>query len=94
MNDSISEIINGDEMGVKFNVWLARDPKAPLNPTDEELKSCSYYFNGDKEKWKNDPSHIELFWQRNFYPSIYMVANDLYEKGLIEKGDYTINIDW
>ncbi len=30
MNDSIPEIINGDEMGVKFDVWLARDPKQPI----------------------------------------------------------------
>jgi hypothetical protein len=27
MNDSIPEVINGEEMGVKFNVWLDRDPE-------------------------------------------------------------------
>ena len=37
---------------------------------------------------------IGLWWERNFYPNIYTVANDLFEKGLIEKGDYIINIDW
>lgn len=37
---------------------------------------------------------LELFWQRNFYPSLEMVAQDLYEKGLIPAGEYTINIDW
>jgi hypothetical protein len=31
MNDSISEIVNGDEMGVKFRTWLARDPKQGFN---------------------------------------------------------------
>lgn len=35
-----------------------------------------------------------LFWERNFYPALQVVANDLYKKGLIEKGDYVINIDW
>jgi len=35
-----------------------------------------------------------LFWDRNFYPDIHTVANDLYNKGLIEAGDYTIDIDW
>lgn len=35
-----------------------------------------------------------LFWERNFYPSLDMVANDLYEKGLIEAGSYMIVIDW
>jgi hypothetical protein len=37
---------------------------------------------------------LELWWKRNFYPHIEMIANDLYNKGLIEAGDYVINIDW
>lgn len=37
---------------------------------------------------------LRLWWERNFYPDIQMIANDLYEKGLIEKGDYIIEIDW
>ena len=41
-----------------------------------------------------DSSWISLFWERNFYPDVQMVANDLYERGLIEAGDYIINIDW
>ncbi len=45
------------------------------------------------EKW-NSPSAIPMWWQRNFYPCIDMIANDLYNKGLLPKGDYTINIDW
>ena len=98
MNDSIPEIINDeDNMGVKFNTWLQRDPNAPLNPTDEELSKCSYYW-GKSEKdaleWKTSISHINLFWERNFYPDLQTVANDLYEKGLLEKGDYGIEIDW
>ena len=34
------------------------------------------------------------WWERNFYPDIQMVANDLHKKGLLEKGRYTIDIDW
>ena len=75
MNDSIPKVINGNEMGVKFAVWLTSDPKE---------------WNGDA----GDRMFVDMFWERNFYPSIYMVANDLYEKGLIEKGNYTIDIDW
>lgn len=30
MNDVIPEIINGEEMGVKFSKWLERDPKQPV----------------------------------------------------------------
>lgn len=77
MNDSIPEIVNGNEMGVKFKVWLERDPNQKL------------------EIYKNTPEGgIILFWERNFYPDIYTVANDLHSKGLIEAGDYVINIDW
>ena len=75
MNDSIPEIINGEEMGVKFATWLARDPKQPL-------------------KNKEDNRFIDLFWERNFYPNLHTIANDLHSKGLIEAGDYRINIDW
>jgi hypothetical protein len=97
MHDSIPEIINGNKMGVKFQVWLDRDPKQPLNPSKEELKKCNYYWGETEEdeiEWKKDESHINLFWERNFYPDLQMVANDLHKKGLIEAGDYIIDIDW
>lgn len=42
----------------------------------------------------NDKLSTQLFWHRNFYPDIYTLAKDLYEKGLIEPGDYIININW
>lgn len=77
MHDSIPEVVNGDEMGVKFDVWLARDPKEPLKDED------------DNSEWT-----IALFWERNFYPDIQTVANDLHKKGLIEAGEYDIKIDW
>lgn len=76
--NTIEEKVNGDEMGVSFEAWLARDPKQPLNTTD---------------RWDREHG-LPLFWQRNFYPSIDMVLNDLHAKGLIEAGDYTIDIDW
>lgn len=78
MHNDIPEEVNGEDMGVKFTTWLARDPKEPLK--DEK--------DGDVE-WM-----IEMFWERNFYPSIHTLANDLYDKGLIEAGEYTIEIDW
>ena len=37
---------------------------------------------------------LEMWWERNFYPTIDMIINDLYEKGLVEAGNYQINIDW
>lgn len=75
MNDSIPEVINGSEMGVKFDVWLKRNPNE---------------WNGSP----SDKNFLDLFWARNFYPDLQTVANDLHKKGLVEAGDYTINIDW
>jgi len=77
MHDEIPEKVNGDEMGVKFAVWLARDPKQLLKNKE------------DQDDWS-----LDLFWSRNFYPDLQTVANDLYSRGLIEAGDYIINIDW
>lgn len=37
---------------------------------------------------------LRLWWERNFYPDVQMVANDLHAKGLLEAGTHTILIDW
>lgn len=79
MHDEIPEIVNGPEQGVKFAKWLERDPKQPLKDEKE----------GREDQWA-----IDLWWERNFYPCIGTVANDLHKKGLLEAGDYLINIDW
>ena len=50
----------------------------PKKPLPDEL-----------EDWE-----LNLWWKRNFYPSIEMVANDLHKRGLLESGEYVINIDW
>ena len=71
---SIPDVINGNEMGVSFAAWLARDPTE---------------WNGDKNK-----RFLDLFWQRNFYPHVEMVLNDLHAKGLVKAGDSVIEIDW
>lgn len=79
MNDSIPEIVNGEEMGVKFSTWLVRNPLQLLS--SEDNKSQPY-------------QRLELWWHRNFYPDIQSVANDLHSRGLIDAGEYVINIDW
>ena len=77
-NDSIPEVVNGDKMGVSFKAWLERDPKQRLNTDDQ---------------WDREHG-LNLFWERNFYPELQTVANDLYNKGILEAGEYGINIDW
>ena len=77
VNDEIPEVVNGNKMGVKLAVWLARDPKQKLPDPDEQEDYC-----------------LELFWHRNFYPDQDTLANDLHSKGLIDAGEYCIEIDW
>lgn len=77
-NDTVPEEINHPEMGVSFKAWLSRDPKQPLS-TDED----------GKKSWG-----ISMWWHRNFYPDVQMIANDLHAKGLLPSGEYIINIDW
>jgi len=51
----------------------------------------------DPKEWNGDPkdqTYIDMFWERNFYPDVQMVANDLHSKGLIPAGNYVIDIDW
>lgn len=80
MHDEIPEEVNGEQMGVKFATWLARDPKQPVGPEDDSCRAAQW--------------NIDIFWQRNFYPDFQTVANDLHAKGLIDGGEYTIIIDW
>ncbi len=43
----------------------------------------------DQESWS-----LNIWWERNFYPHVDMIINDLHSKGLLEAGDYEIDIDW
>lgn len=45
--------------------------------------------NGDKRKWIRD-----MWWERNFYPDLETIANDLYKRKLLRRGSYVIEIDW
>lgn len=74
----VPEVVNGDEMGVSFAAWLARDPKQQLNTKDE---------------WDSKHG-LGLWWDRNFYPTAESIAHDLCKRGLLPEGTYTINIDW
>lgn len=77
-NDSVPEEVNGKEMGVSFAAWLARD-------SDE--------WNGEDRPGRRK-FMLQLFWHRNFYPSLDMVVEDLFKRGLLPAGEYVINIDW
>lgn len=64
---------------------------------DEMGVSFQAWLSRDPKEWYGDKSYADytvLFWERNFYPEIQMVANDLYKRGLVEAGEYVIDIDW
>ena len=61
--------------------------------------SFKAWLERDPTQKLNDPNcnydyGLVLWWDRNFYPHISMIINDLYTKGLLEAGEYQINIDW
>jgi len=77
-NDTVPEVVNHPDMGVSFAAWKARDPNQKI-PLEEP--KFGYDFTS-------------MWWERNFYPNVQMIANDLHEKGLLDAGKYEINIDW
>lgn len=88
------------ERGVSyFSVPLNGKPEDFLS---DDIPSNFYFHFGVKfSSWLDkDPDNSsrefedEMWWERNFYPHIEMIIEDLYKKGLIEEGDYGINIDW
>lgn len=42
----------------------------------------------------SDEYMLNLWWDRNFYPHVDMIINDLHAKGLLAAGEYEIDIDW
>lgn len=70
--------LDGNWDYVPLKVWISKDPKT--FPEGEEY---------DKYEWQRN-----IFWERDFYPDIDEIADDLYKRGLLKEGSYLINIDW
>lgn len=82
MNEFCTEDYTNDEIPIKINgKKMGVSFKAWLSRDINDK-----FFEKD---WENT-----LFWERNFYPHFSMIVNDLYGKGVLEKGNYAINIDW
>jgi hypothetical protein len=47
-----------------------------------------------KQPLPRENAHLQSWWCCKFYPNIQMVANDLYARGILPRGDYVIKIDW
>lgn len=66
---------------------------------DQVGVSFSAWLSRDPEqnltnKGDEDNFSLDLWWRRNFYPDVSMIIEDLHKKGIIEEGEYIINIDW
>jgi hypothetical protein len=77
------------------------DITVPDEAYDYEDTSIPYTINGEDmgvsfAAWLEAPAdkYRDIFWKRNLYPDVQMVANDLHVKGLLPAGDYVIDIDW
>lgn len=86
------------DLTVPDNAYDYENDSVPEEINGEEMGvSFAAWLKRDIHEWNGDPEdkrYINLFWHRNFYPSIEMIANDLHAKGLLEAGEYLINIDW
>lgn len=64
---------------------------------EEMCVKFSAWLARDPKQWltsQERPSHVlQLWWERNFYPSVEVVAHDLHAKGLLEAGEYLILIE-
>lgn len=72
----------------------------PENVNAEEMgvSFAAWLARDPKQKLSNpedqEDYYLALWWERNFYPDMQMVANDLHAKGLLDAGEHTILIDW
>ncbi len=69
-----------------------------VNGPDEGVKFAKWLERDPAQKLSDrddqDNWALELWYDRNFYPHISTIANDLHSKGLLDAGEYMININW
>lgn len=67
-----------------------------VNHEDMGVSFKAWLARDPKQKLSNreDDFGLGLWWARNFYPNVQMIANDLHAKGLLPAGEYAIDIDW
>jgi hypothetical protein len=73
------------------------DAVSENNDDDEMGVSFKAWLERDPKKPLENQEYdfeLEMWWERRFYPSVEIVANDLYEKKLLDAGEYGINIAW
>lgn len=59
-----------------------------------EGEECGVAFEDWLAADPNDSAFDDIVFERNVYPQLQDLANDMHAKGLIEPGEYQIRIDW
>jgi len=73
--------------------------------SDDAEDNATNYMGVKFAKWlERDPNQpllnqtddwqLEMWWERDFYPDLNVVANDLHKRGLLDAGEYTIDVNW
>lgn len=73
------------------NELMSQDSQDSSDDYDEMGVSFQAWIDAtpQEDDWRN-----KMWWERNFYPDVSMIIDDLYKKGYLEEGDYCISIDW
>lgn len=88
------------ELKVPDEAYDIERESVPESVNCEEIGvSFAAWLDRDPKQKLSNPENqedycLELWWDRNFYPDLQMVANDLCAKGLLKPGNHTILIDW
>ena len=56
--------------------------------------SFESWLKHDITKYGKMDLNRKLWFHRYFYPNVTMIIEDLYKRGVLEEGEYLINIDW
>jgi hypothetical protein len=87
-------------MTVPSEAWDYENDTVPeeVNHPEMGVSFAAWLARDPKQKLSNPDQQedycLDLWWARNFYPDVQMIANDLHSKGLLEPGDYIIHINW
>lgn len=96
------------ESPVSFQEWIQRDRNEPIPISEkdieayEALKNSSisnksfYDPNNESNKKSREVGGLlnTLWWEREFYPDLNELLDDMLSRGLIEEGEYEMEIDW
>lgn len=87
---------------ITLEKWLSADPNAPIrNPRYDQYRELALQHPGkgyeklEKDEWEGPGTTThDLYWEREFYPPLEDLVNDLCKKGKIPAGDYVIHVWW